>query len=199
MAGAVRLNTSAAWLLVCTLAAAGSLLAWGLEPALLDWRPERWSSHPWRWWTAALVHWSPLHLAANLGATLLVAALGIAAGCGRRAAAAWALAWPLTQLALLLQPGLQRYGGLSGVLHAGVAVAAVQLLRNGRGRRSGVGLALIAGLLLKILLEAPWRGPLRQVAGWDFPIAPLAHAAGAAAGLCCGLLMLRRGRRDRAP
>ena len=55
-----------------------------------------------------------------------------AACSDRRAAAsaaalAWALAWPLTHLALLAEPALLRYGGLSGVLRAGAAVAAVAL------------------------------------------------------------------------
>jgi len=133
------------------------------------------------------VHLSPLHLVANLLGTALVAALGLAAGCGRRAALAWALAWPLTHATLLLQPALSTYGGLSGVLHAGVAVAAWQLLRGGRGAHRAVGAALAIGLLLKLGLEAPWQGPLRQVPGWDIAIAPLAHAGGAAAGWLCAL------------
>ncbi|OYU93368.1 MAG: hypothetical protein CFE45_20935 [Burkholderiales bacterium PBB5] len=137
--------------------------------------------------TAAWVHLSGLHLAANLAGTALVAALGVAAGCGQRAAFAWALAWPLTHLALLAQPALAFYGGLSGVLHAGVAVAAWQLLRAERGVRRAIGAALLIGLVAKVLAESPWAGPLRQVPGWDIPIAPLAHTAGALAGWLCAL------------
>jgi hypothetical protein len=92
----------------------------------INWQPPLAFSEPWRSVTAAWVHLSPLHLAGNLAATAVVALLGRAAGCGRRAAVAWALAWPLTQ-ALLAEPALLRYGGLSGVLHAGAAVAAVAL------------------------------------------------------------------------
>jgi len=169
------------------LAAAGALLAIAADPALLRWQPELAGAQPWRWVTAAWVHLSPLHLAANLLGTALVAALGLAAGCGHRAAGAWALAWPLTHLGLLAQPALHQYGGLSGLLHAGVAVAAWQLLRADRGRRQAIGAALAAGLLLKLLLEAPWQGPLRRVPGWDIAIAPLAHATGAAAGWLCAL------------
>ncbi len=160
-----------------------------MDGSLLVWQPELWATQPWRWWTAAAVHLSALHLGANLAGTALVAKLGVVVGCGRRAALAWALAWPLCHLGLLLQPELQRYGGLSGVLHAGVAVAAVQVLGTARGWRHRIGAALLAGLLLKILLEAPWAGPVRQIPGWDIAIAPLAHATGTAAGLLCALAL----------
>ncbi len=137
--------------------------------------------------TAAWVHWSGLHLAANLVGTALVAALGTVAGCGRRAAMAWALAWPISHMGLLLQPELMAYGGLSGLLHAGVAVAGWQLLRGELGQRQVIGAALLGGLVLKLLLEAPWQGPLRTVAGWDIAIAPMAHVSGSATGLLCAL------------
>ena len=188
MAGGVRLRPVwLPWAALCGLAAGGALLAQGIDPALLRWQPELAAAQPWRSVSAAWVHLSPLHLGANLLGTVLVAALGISAGCDRRAALAWALAWPLTHLALLAQPALRQYGGLSGVLHAGVAVAAWQLLRGDRGQRRAIGAALAAGLLLKVLLEAPWQGPLRQVPGWDIAIAPLAHAGGVAAGWVCAL------------
>ena len=192
MAGGLRLRRARAWLALCGLAAAGSLLAWGATPERWRWQPELAFSEPWRWWTAACVHLSAAHLTANLGAVALLAALGVTAGCGSRAALAWALAWPLTQLGLLLQPGLKAYGGLSGVLHAGVAVACVWLVTQELGRRRAIGLALLAGLTLKLLFEAPWQGPLQQVPGWDIAVAPLAHASGALAGLLCGLVCLVR-------
>ena len=189
--GAWVLRPGLPWQALCALAGAGALLAWlaGWGVAW-RWQPELAITQPWRALTAGWVHLSGLHLAANLAGTALVAALGQAAGCGRRAALAWALAWPLTHLALLAQPSLAFYGGLSGVLHAAVAVAAWQLLRTGRGApraHRAIGAALLAGLLVKVLLESPWAGPLRQVPGWDIPIAPLAHAAGALAGWLCAL------------
>ena len=174
---------------MCGTAALAALLAWPLDPTTLDWQPAHWAGQPWRWWTAAAVHWSGLHLGANLLGTALVAALGQAAGCGPRSALAWALAWPLCHLGLLLQPALLHYGGLSGVLHAAVAVAAVQVVGSATGRRRAVGLALLAGLLAKLLLEAPWAGPLRQPPGWDIAIAPLAHATGTAAGLATAVAL----------
>lgn len=175
------------WAGLCAAAALGALAAQAIDPGLLDWQPALAAAEPWRAITAALVHLSPQHLAGNLAATAVVAALGLAAGCRRRAALAWALAWPLTQLGLLAQPALGAYGGLSGVLHAAVAVAAWQLLRGDRGTRRAIGAALALGLLAKLLLEAPWQGPLRQLPGWDIAIAPAAHASGALAGWLCAL------------
>jgi rhomboid family GlyGly-CTERM serine protease len=179
------LRAASGWLALCALAAAGSLAAWFGAPGRWRWQPELAFSEPWRWWTAACVHLSAAHLMANLGAVLLLATLGVVAACGSRAALAWALAWPLTQLGLLLQPELRAYGGLSGLMHAGVAVACWQLLRAERGRRRAIGAALFAGLIAKLLLEAPWSAALRQLPGWDIAIAPLAHSSGAAAGLLC--------------
>jgi len=184
---ALRTPPSLAWWGLSALAAGGALAALAIDPAGLRWQPELAWTQPWRCMTAAWVHWSGLHLAANLAGTALVAALGTVAGCGRRAALAWALAWPISHMALLLQPALGSYGGLSGLLHAGVAVAGWQLLRGERGQRQVVGVALLTGLALKLLLEAPWQGPLRTVAGWDIAIAPMAHASGSAAGWLCAL------------
>ncbi len=177
-----------AWLALCALAAGGALAAWVLPAAWLDWQPALAWQQPWRWWTAAFVHWSPLHLGANLAGCAVLATFGAAARLPRRATLAWALAWPLTQGALLLQPALTHYGGLSGVLHAGVAVAAMHLLAAPRPRRAAtraIGAAVLGGLVLKLLLERPWAGPLAHPAGWDIALAPLAHAAGAAAGTAC--------------
>lgn len=186
-----------AWVGLAALLGLGALLAWRLPSGWLDWQPGRAGTQPWRWWTAAFVHWSAAHLLANLGGALLVGALGWVASLPQRLAWAWFVAWPLTHLALGLQPGLRHYGGLSGVLHAGVAVAAVWLALRGRGLHRWVGAALAAGLVAKVVLEAPWSGPLRQMAGWDIPLAPLAHATGALAGALCALAAERLGRGGR--
>ncbi|MFT3818067.1 MAG: rhombosortase [Rubrivivax sp.] len=187
-----------AWALLAALLAAGSLAAPLLPSAVLDWQPGLVWTQPWRWWTAAWVHWSTLHLLANLAGLALVAALGLLARLPAAAAWAWALAWPLTQLALLLRPELPRFGGLSGVLHAGVAVAALHLLRPAGDRRQRrVGAALLLGLALKLVLEAPWGPALQPRPGWDIAVVPWSHLGGAAAGLLTSLsmIMLAAGRR----
>jgi hypothetical protein len=103
------------------------------------------------------------------------------------AAWAWLAAWPLTQIGLLLRPDLAHYGGLSGVLHAGVAIVALYLALEASGARRAIGLAIGAGLVLKALLEAPWGPALRHPAGWDIATAPFAHASGVVVGAFCAL------------
>jgi rhomboid family GlyGly-CTERM serine protease len=176
------------WPALAGMLGVASVLAWWWPAALIDWQPQLASGEPWRAWTAAFVHWSALHLAANLAGAAVVGALGVAARLPPQMALAWFIAWPLTHFPLLLRPELAHYGGLSGVLHAGVAVVAVGLLARQRGRQRLIGAAIAAGLLAKIALEEPWGAVLRQGGGWDIKVAPLAHATGALAGaVCAGL------------
>ncbi len=173
-------------LLLALLAAAGR---W-IPASAIDWQPALALREPWRALSAVAVHYSGLHLAANLAGAALVGALGVAARVPRAVAFAWAAAWPLTQLGLLLRPDLLHYGGLSGVLHAGVAATALWLVARERGRRLWIGAAILAALLVKLLGESPW-GPALQVrAGWDIAIAPFAHASGVLAGLLCARIAL---------
>jgi len=160
---------------------------------LLAWRPELALSEPWRWWSAAWVHLSPGHWAADLVGAVLVGALGVRAALPARAAWAWALAWPLTHLTLRLQPDLQRYAGLSGVLYAGVAVLAVALFSTSARPRlqRALAVALLAGLALRLGADRAWDRVVYRPEGWAFAIAPLAHAAGVAWGL--GLAALAEG------
>jgi rhomboid family GlyGly-CTERM serine protease len=188
-----------AWLALAALLAAGSVLAWWAPAWVLDWQPRLAWSEPWRAFTAACVHWSPLHLGANLGATAAVAAFGWAAKLPPRAALAWGVAWPLTHVGLLLRPELAHYGGLSGMLHGGVAVVVLWLLVLERGRRRAIGALVAVGLVAKLWLEQPWGPALRQAADWDIALAPLSHATGAVAGLLCGGLALVLGGATRRP
>ena len=196
MADGLRLTAAAPgrlWLALCTVLATVALALWWAPTAWVDWQPAQAWHEPWRWWTAAGVHWSERHLVGNLAAVALVASYGWAAQVPARLAGAWFLAWPLTHLGLLLQPSLAHYGGLSGVLHAGVAAASFWLAWAGPGRRRVIGLLMLAGLATKLLTEAPWGDPLRHSAGWDIALAPLGHATGSIAGLlCAGLAMALR-------
>jgi rhomboid family GlyGly-CTERM serine protease len=176
------------WLATTALLAAAAAALWSAPRELLDWQPARALGEPWRLWSAAFVHWTPRHLGANLLGCVVVAAFGVAARVPLRATAAWLVAWPLSHAALALQPALTSYGGLSGVLHAGVAIAAWHLLRQDGGRRQQIGAAVMAGLVIKLLLEKPWGAPTQQVPGWDFAVAPLAHVTGAIVGIACAAL-----------
>lgn len=171
-----------AWAALAAVLAAAALLAWPLDRTVLDWQPGLVVRQPWRAWSAVFVHYSALHLGANIAGAVLVALLGVVTRLPMRATVAWLLAWPLTQLGLLAQPQLLHYGGLSGVLHAGVAVAAVHVLVEGTRAQRLIAGALVAGLALKIAGEAPWRHVLVRPEGWDIAIAPLAHLTGAVSG-----------------
>jgi rhomboid family GlyGly-CTERM serine protease len=187
------LNRSLWWVAVAALLALPALVTGVGASRAIDWQPSLATSEAWRWWSAAWVHYSRMHLVLNLAGAVLVAVLGIAAPVGRRAALAWLLAWPLTHLGLLLKPELAHYGGLSGVLHAGVAVIAVELLCTGQpGRARWMGLVIAAALIAKVLSESPWGPPLRHPPQWDIAVAPLAHATGLVAGALCALIMQRR-------
>jgi rhomboid family GlyGly-CTERM serine protease len=176
------------WLAVTVLLAAGAAALSMAPRELLTWQPAHALDQPWRLWSAAFVHWTPRHLIANLLGCAVVAAFGIAAHVPLRSAAAWLVAWPLSHAALAVQPALASYGGLSGVLHAGVAIAAWHLLRHEHGHRRQIGAAVMVGLVVKMLLERPWGAPTQQLSGWDFAVAPLAHTTGAIAGIVCAAL-----------
>jgi rhomboid family GlyGly-CTERM serine protease len=181
---------SRVWLTLCAALAALSLLAWPLPRAALDWQPALAAAQPWRAVTAAFVHWTPIHLAANLAGCAVLALLGWRAALGPREAAAALIALPLTQLGLLLRPELLRYGGLSGELHALAAIAALALLVRG-GRERWTGAAILAGLIVKLGLEQPLGPVLRVTPGFDFSVAPFAHLSGALGGALAWRLTMR--------
>lgn len=182
-----------AWAGLCVLFALGAALAWFVPAQALDWQPDK----PWRAFSAPFVHLSPFHLTANLAGCAVLAWLGFASRLPRRCAEAWLLAWPLGTLALLVRPEITHFGGLSGVLHAGVAIVVVELLsRTGRERKIGAAIAI--GLVLKLVLEQPLGdSPLRTVDGWDIAVVPLSHLCGAIAGLACALALRSSARHER--
>jgi rhomboid family GlyGly-CTERM serine protease len=186
---AVTGGAGRAWAALSAALALGAGAAFALDAATaIDWQPTLVARQPWRAWTAAWVHYSALHLGASLAGCAVVAALGIVARVPRRIVAAWFVAWPLTQFGLLLRPDLLHYGGLSGVLHAGVAAVAVHLIVAARGTRRLVGIGLLAGIAVKVAMEAPWGEALRHPAGWDIAVAPFAHASGLVAGAAMAAL-----------
>ena len=183
-----------AWLVMFSVLVVPAMLSGpgdALAREVLGWRPDRAWSEPWRWWSAAWMHLSTTHLLANLSGAVPVAALGWLLQADRRMAWAWALAWPLTHLSLLLQPELLRYGGLSGVLHAGVAVVCLHLLTCDHPpipRLFAWGLTV--GLVAKITMENPCGPALVHPLGADIAVAPWAHLSGSVAGATLGLLGL---------
>lgn len=189
------------WLLACALLAAAALLSGQLQLHTVDWQPGLAAQQPWRWWSAALVHWDRMHLLLNLAGLVIVAAWGFSARAPMQAVMAWAASWPFTHLALLAQPDLLHYAGLSGLLHAGVAVVATWVLGTAAGNSRAQHIAgfVLVGLMGKLLYEEPWN--LADPAGleqgylttsWPFAVASLAHVSGAAAGVLFTMLALAR-------
>jgi rhomboid family GlyGly-CTERM serine protease len=180
----------AAWCAVALTLLVGSLLSFALHAAsLLEWQPSLAASQPWRWWSAAFVHYSTLHLVGNLTGLALTAAFGWVTRMPLRNALAWLASWPLTHLAFLWWvPDLLHYGGLSGVVHAGVAIVITQVLISGtRGQRLVVA-TVLAGLVAKIATETPWGPAVQRHEGWDIGIAPMAHVTGVVSGTLCLLV-----------
>jgi rhomboid family GlyGly-CTERM serine protease len=184
------MTRSMSWLALCAAFAALSLLAWPFPREALDWQPSLAASQPWRTLTAAFVHWTPIHLAANLAGCAVLALLGHRAALGQSEALAGLIALPLTQLALLLRPDLQRYAGLSGELHALVAIAALTLISRA-GRERLIGAAIAVGLAIKLVFEHPLGPALRATEGFDFMVAPAAHLSGVLAGALAWRLTFR--------
>jgi hypothetical protein len=150
-------------------------------------------------WTAAFVHWSSAHLFLNLLACLALGAWGHTLGLGRLLTLAWFAAWPLTHLLLSFSSSVEHYGGLSGVLHAGVAIGVLKLLSQAAGTSRWIGAAVGLGLMVKLVLEVPilceslgliFRGSTVMGAP-SVRVAGEAHLAGVVAGLgCAGLVKL---------
>lgn len=176
--------------------AAGAVLGFAVPVEGLQWQAG--SFQIWRWWTAPFAHLSTAHLWANLAGCAVVGAFGAAARLDRRWTLAWAVAWPMTHAGLAVLPGLQAYAGLSAVLHAGVAVAALALTATAQGRSQAIGAAVLIGTLVKVALERPWEAAVQTVPGWDFPVAVGAHAMGVACGLACAGVALALPRRAEA-
>lgn len=182
-----------AWLAVCGLHGVASLLLWQASAdtvAILAWRADHWIGQPWTLWTSAWVHLNTPHLIGNLLALGALAAFGWLARPGPRCAIAWLLAWPLLQLSLLLWPQIREtVVGLSGLLHAGVAVLAMQLV-SGRIPMRGArywGMVLALGVLAKTVLERAWSHPVVWDPASEMPVVQATHLSGAAWGLALGL------------
>jgi membrane associated rhomboid family serine protease len=186
-----------AWVGLALFFAACALAGWPVPHDTIDWQPSLALSQPWRAFTPIGVHYSSAHLIGNLAGIALAGVYGVAAMVPPRLAWAWLAAWPLTHLGLLARPELLHYGGLSGVVHAGVAAIVVWVLATGRTRaQRWVGALVAIGFVAKLLSEAPWGTTLRHPEGWDIAVAPLVHTTGALAGALCTLIALASRRRD---
>lgn len=144
----------------------------------------------WRLLTGHLVHGSGQHLLLNAVGLGLIAALFPReySLCG------WLLILASSVVTIdlgfvLLEPQLQWYVGLSGVLHGALAAGALGWWRH---ESRGLALALSAVLVGKLAWEQ-WHGAL-PLSG-DMPVVVDAHLYGAIGGALAGVLLWRRSRR----
>jgi len=131
--------------------------------------PELWTQ-PWRLWTAHLVHANAMHFALDVGACVVLLALG---------APARSFLWLAPVVALgvaALRPELSSYVGLSGVLHGWFVLIVLRTARPGRLRT-----ALLVGVIGKAVLEM--LSGTTSLGGLDVGATPVpeAHLIGALA------------------
>lgn len=176
------------WLSLCLLHAVASMLVWWAgAPAAkwLTWRADDWWHQPWTLWTTPWVHINTPHLIGNQLAVGALAAMAWLVRPNALASAAWLLAWPTVALVLPLWPHIGYAVGLSGIIHAAVAVVAVHLLLCQdplvpSSRRWGGLLAL--GLGAKLALEQGWHWPVVWSNSADMSVVQAAHLTGGVAG-----------------
>jgi len=144
------------------------------------WQANGWWQWPWTPWTAPLVGITPFHTFGNVLALVAIGVLGHAVDARLREALALFIAWPLTTLGLLFWPAVGWYAGLSGVIHAAAVIVAWRAFTQ----RStyGIGILLMAGLLIKLLLERGWAVPVAFDSHWGFNVVYAAHLSGAVIG-----------------
>ncbi|MDP3422988.1 MAG: hypothetical protein Q8S32_04430 [Burkholderiaceae bacterium] len=185
------------WLALCMLHAVASMLVWWAGDPLAwqaTWRADHWVQRPWTLWTSAWVHMNTPHLIGNQLAVGALAAMAWLLKPHAGAGAAWLLSWPLMVLCLPLWPQIGHYAGLSGLVHAAVAIVGLHLvlgeMRIRKAQRWG-GMLLL-GLATKLGLEGAWHWPVVWSDASDMSIVQAAHLAGAAVGLVAAGLTLRR-------
>lgn len=179
-------RSRSAWWLVALIGVASVLhLVW---PDVLGYdRGQLEAGQWWRLLSAHVVHLNVAHTLMNLGAVALVfALLQRAAGAG-----AWWLAYALLSIIIsvalyLLDPGLMRYVGASGVIHGLIAFGAVLRLDSDRVE----SLVLLSGLVAKLAYEATAGAVGGSETLIGAPVITAAHRYGAVAGAVLAVFQL---------
>lgn len=179
------------------LHAVASMLVWWMGERLaawMIWRADDWDDRPWSLWTSAWVHMNTQHLISNQLAVGALAAMAWVLKPGLRASLAWLLTWPVIPLVLPYWPHIGYYAGLSGLIHAAVAVVGVYLVAG----RTTVPMArrwggmLLLGLLAKLLIERAWHWPVVWSDNLGISVVQASHLVGAVAGTVATLAVLHQ-------
>ncbi len=157
----------------------------------------------WRLVSAHVMHLSVAHAVLDLAGLLLVAWIFDAELTARHQVFTCLVGAATIDASLwMLHPEVDRYVGLSGLLHAWFAAGATRWLlasphESGGdlvGRKRLWGAALLIGLAIKLALEA--RHEAFWLTGWSFPVVTAAHRWGGVAGCAVGALVAWFSRRD---
>jgi rhomboid family GlyGly-CTERM serine protease len=141
----------------------------------------------WRAFSAHLLHSNHWHLLMNIAGLLLVMLLHGGYYRWRMLLLLWFFcAGTISSMLYLFSPQIHVYVGLSGLLHAMLAMGAIKDIQL--NQRSGI--LLLVGLLAKVLWEQ-WQGPDLALAELiNASVATDAHLYGVVAGLITGLSLL---------
>lgn len=172
VAGWRRPAVAAALILLLVALASAAALRWsGLAGLMVLDRGFVAGGQWWRLWTCHLLHLDPTHALLNLGALAVILLLAMRQRMLGELVLAAVLGMPLLSLALLwLDPAMDWYAGLSGLLHGLLVVVLA--------RRGGFLAWLLLGLVVFKLFHE-WRFGSHWE-GW--PVITLAHRLGAAEG-----------------
>ena len=185
------------WLSLCVLHAVASMLVWWMGERLaawMIWRADDWDDRPWSLWSSAWVHMNTQHLISNQLAVGALAAMAWVLKPGLRASLAWLLTWPVIPLVLPYWPHIGYYAGLSGLIHAAVAVVGVYLVAG----RTTVPMArrwggmLLLGLVTKLLIERAWHWPVVWSDNLGISVVQASHLVGAVAGMVAAFAVLHQ-------
>jgi rhomboid family GlyGly-CTERM serine protease len=132
----------------------------------------------WRLASGHLVHFSALHLVANLG-VLLIAGVWLELHNARATLLLYAAAMPFIGVVLwLFEPALSVFGGASGLVFAVLGALALEFMAR-PGRRRALGAVLLAGLCIKLAAEIAFGWSTGAIAPESGIVAvPASHAAG---------------------
>jgi len=184
-AGRRRAAVAASLILLAVALTSAAALHWPeLAAALLLDRPAVAQGQWWGLWSGHLLHLDLSHALLNLGALAVILMLAWRQRMLAELAVAALVAMPLLSLALLwLDPQLDWYAGLSGLLHGLLVMVLV---------RRGDMLAIVLLLLLVAKLACEWRFGSH---GQQFEVVTLAHRLGAALGVLWAVVRWRAGNR----
>jgi len=172
------------WSTLAIAATAGLAFAWPtMAGGLIYDRVDVIAGQLWRLWTGHLVHFTGNHLLWDL-AVFVPAGVWLESITPPGARWFYLLATPVISLLLFfLEPGLNRYAGLSGIATGLLVLLALVQLRRDANEPRWFWLGVLLLVAAKIVLELVTRAPLVVQFDAGVRTVPLAHLGGVACAL----------------